>query len=337
MKNMKWKFGLGIIISAVFLYLAFRKVDTGELAQAFKMANYWYVIPAAALSLLSIWFRVVRWRYLMNPIKKIGMLSLSSSTAIGFMSNSLLPARLGEIIRAYVIGQKEDISKSSAFATIVLSRIFDGMTILFFFVIILIKYSYNYPPWLNKAIYFAFIFYFFALAMILFMKIKTDMAAGIISLLLRPLPEKVNAKITEWTHSFIKGLASIKSIKNLGLVSLFSLLIWVPNAFIIYIVAHSFGINIPINAAFFMLVIFTFGMMIPSAPAFIGTIQYFSVAGFSLFGVSKASALSFSVVYHLTTFLPITVAGLIFLFIEGYSLVELKKTAGGEEKTIKTK
>jgi len=334
MKNIKWKFALGILVSLVFLYLAFRKVKTGDLAQAFRIANYWHVAPAVALSLLSIWFRAVRWKYLMNPIKKIGIYSLFSSTAIGFMSNSFLPARLGEFVRAYVIGKKEGISKSSAFATVVVSRIFDGMTILFFFGIILLRYSYIYPGWLQKTIYFAFIFYFAALAFIILLKIRTDQVTKFISFLLRPFPAKVNRMINRLIGSFITGLESIKSAKAVITASVISLLVWLPNAFVIYIVAHSFGLDIPVSGAFLLMVIFCFGMMIPSAPGFVGNIQYFSVLGLSLFGVARASALSFSIVYHLTTFLPITALGLIFLFIEGYSLMELRETADEEKKSM---
>ena len=136
--------------------------------------------------------------------------------------------------------------------------------------------------------------------------------------------------ITKWMHSFISGLEIIRSFKNVVFSSLYSVLVWLPNVFIIYIVARSFGIEIPTSGAFLMLVIITFGIMIPSAPAYVGTIQYFSVAGLSLFSVAKADALSFSVIYHLCSFLPILIVGFIFLFTEGYSLMELQKSADDE-------
>ena len=330
MKSMKWKFLLGIVISAIFLFFAFRSVDPTELVSAFNRADYRYVFPAIILSLVSIWFRAMRWQYLLKPIKKIGVLSLFSATSIGFLSNTLFPARLGEFIRAYVIGKKEDISKSSAFATVVVARIFDGMTVLLFFAITLIKFSSSYPDWLQNIVYIAFAFYFCAIVFVIFLRLQTNSATRFVTFLLKPFPEKVSAQIAKWMHSFIDGLAIIKNFKSLIMASFYSILVWLPNALIIYILVHSFGIEIPLSGAFLMLVIYVFGTMIPSGPAFVGTIQFCSVAGLSLFGVSRADALSYSVVYHLVSFLPITITGFIFLLVEGYSLVDLRKSANND-------
>ena len=326
-KNTRLRLLLGILISAAFLYLAFRSVDPKELRMAFESADYWYVIPAACLSLLSIWFRTVRWRYLLNPVKKIGLMSLFSSSSIGFMANSVLPARLGEFVRAYVIGRKEQISKSTAFATIVVARIFDGMTILMFLVFVLLRYSYDYPGWLQKISYVAFIFYFLALAFILFLKLRSDQALKVVTFILKPFPEKIQSAVSRLVSSFINGLGIIKSSRNILGAFLFSILVWLPIVLIIYILARSFGIDLSIIGALLLLAIYTFGMMIPSAPGFVGTIQYFSVVGLSIFGVSRATALGFSIVYHLCTFLPITIVGFVFLFIEGYTLMGLRKSA----------
>jgi len=327
-RNMKWKLILGIVISALFLYFALRSVNPDELVEAFATADYRYVAPAVCLSLISVWFRAVRWKYLTSHIKKIGLQSLLSATSIGLMANGVLPARLGEFIRAYVIGQKEGISKSSAFATIVVERIFDGMTVLVFFVIIILRYSYQFPEWLHNIVYIVTVFYLCALGFIIFLRLRTEAASRCIDLFLRPLPEKPRAVLTRWLHSFIYGLGIIGSARNAILASLYSVLVWLPNALIIYVLSHSFGIALPVSGAFVVLIIVVFGMMIPSAPAFVGTIQYCSVAALSLFGVAKATALSFSVVYHVCAFVPITITGFIFLFIEGYSLMELRDSAG---------
>jgi len=301
------------------------------LASAFETADYLYVLPAAGLSLLGICFRAVRWKYLLNPTKKIGLLNLFSATSIGFMANGVLPARLGELIRAYVIGQKENISKSSAFATVVVARIFDGMTVLLLLVIILLRYSYNFPDWLQRIAYAAFILFFFALACIIFLRLRTETASRFTVFILKPFPERLSSQITKWLHSFINGLEIIKSFKNLIMAAIYSLLVWLPNAFVIYVLARSFGMDLPVSGAFLVMTIVSLGMMIPSAPAFLGTIQYCSVIGLSFFGIAKADALSFSVIYHLCSFLPITIVGFAFLFKEGYSLMELRKFAG--EKT----
>ncbi len=330
MKSMKWKFFLGILISAVLLYFALRNVNPDELAAAFERADYRYAAPAVCLSLISIWFRAVRWKYLLNPIKEIRLMNLVSSTAIGFMANGVLPARLGEFIRAYVIGRKEGISKSSAFATIVFERILDGMTILVFFIVVFLGYSRDFPAWLHNIVYMASGFYLFSLVFMIFLRLRTEAATRFVGFFLKPFPEKPKTVMAGWLQSFVDGLGIIRSVKNVIIASLYSILVWLPNALVIYVIARSFGMELPVSGAFVILIIVCFGIMIPSAPAYLGTIQYCSVAGLSLYGVTKASALSFSVIYHICSFFPVMIVGFIFLLIEGYSLMELRDSAGGK-------
>ena len=152
---MNWKLFFSVLISTLFLILAFNRVNLYELKDTLETANYIYLIPAVLLTILSLWIRAVRWGYLLQPVKKININSLFSATAIGLMANNLLPARLGEFVRAYVIGKKELISKSASFATIVVERIFDGLTILLFFNVVAIFYAESMPTWLRNSAYFA--------------------------------------------------------------------------------------------------------------------------------------------------------------------------------------
>jgi uncharacterized protein (TIRG00374 family) len=329
---MKWKIILGIIISTLFLFFAFRNVDIQELIISFKSADYKFIVPAIALNLLSIGFRSIRWKYLLRPVKEIGIRSLLSAIFIGFMANGVLPVRLGEFIRAYVIGKKENVSKSLSFATIVVARMFDGMTIMFFLVVILLGYSYSFPEWIRNSVYIAFFFYFLALGFLILLKTRPEVSLKIAYFLLKPFPEKINQLATRILNSFITGLGILSSTKNMLIASLYSLLVWIPSGFLVYILAGSFGMELSLSASFLLLVILVIGMMIPSAPASIGTIQYFCVVGLAIFGISKATALSFSIVLHFCTLLPVVLLGFVFLFIDGFSLMELKKSANQNAK-----
>ncbi|MFH0924545.1 MAG: lysylphosphatidylglycerol synthase transmembrane domain-containing protein, partial [bacterium] len=128
---------IGIIISAFFLFLFLFKVDYHKLWLAFKEVEYIYLLPLLILQVISYMVRALRWKYLMSSIKEIRFRSLFSATVVGFMANNLFPLRVGEFIRAYFIGTKENISKSASFATIILERLFDGFTILLFLLLVL--------------------------------------------------------------------------------------------------------------------------------------------------------------------------------------------------------
>ena len=334
---MNWKAAIGIIISALFLFLAFRKVDFAEFGAALESANYFYIIPIFLLSLLSVAVRSFRWRYLLRPVKEIGARSLFSATFIGLMANNVLPARLGEFVRAYVIGEREKISKSTSFATIVLERIFDGITILLFLVIVLIFYAVSFPGWLSKASYFALIFYIAAILFLVLLKVNTRWAVGIAEFVLRPLPKRIGDLGIRVLHAFIEGLAVLHSTRNVLIAALLSVLVWLPHVLINHLLLVSFDIHLSIFASFLLLVALAIGVMVPSAPGFVGTVQYICVLTLALFGVPREQALSYSIVYHASVFIPVTVVVLVFLFAGRLSFTDIWNSVARKEQAGGTK
>jgi len=126
------RFWLGVLVSLIFLYLAFRGQDLGRLGEELKGANYWWLIPAVAVYFVAVLVRSLRWRYLLQPVKIIPSSRLFPVVVIGYAGNNVLPLRAGEVIRAFVLRRKEGTSASAALATIAVERIFDGLTMLFF-------------------------------------------------------------------------------------------------------------------------------------------------------------------------------------------------------------
>jgi uncharacterized protein (TIRG00374 family) len=322
---MNWKFWLGLIISGIFLFWAVRKVDITELGEILRNVKYFYLVPVVILAYLSILLRAYRWYFLLEPVRKISLHSLFSATIIGLMANNLLPARLGEFVRAYVIGHKEKIGKSASFATIVLERIFDGVTILIFLAIVLIFWSSPFPPWLKSGTYVAIGIYFITLFFLILLKLKTVLFRQFIEKMLKPFSEKIRQGVLKILDSFIEGLMILDNQKNIIISSIFSFLIWILPAIMIYLLFISFGIDLPIYASLLLLVILCLGVMIPSAPGFVGTIQFFCIIGLGLFGISKTEALSFSILFHASQYIPVTLMGLVYFFVEGFSFSQISK------------
>ena len=325
---LNWKFWLGIGISVFFLFLAFRKVNLHELRGAVENANYIYLMPAVLLTILSLWIRAFRWQYILQPVKEIRVSSLFSATMIGFMANNLLPARLGEFVRAYVIGQRENISKSSSFSTIVVERIFDGLTLLSFLAIVLILFSFSSLGWLRNAAYIALFIYLFALGFLILLKVQTKRVLRCIVFISKPLPKKARLSVIKISGSFVDGLKILHNTKNIIASAILSLFVWLPSVFVIYFLLISFGIHLPVYASFVLMVILCIGGMIPSAPSFVGTMQFFCVVGLSLFAVSKSQALGFSIIYHASQFIPVTIIGFVYLFIEGMPVSKIRGYGG---------
>ena len=102
----RWQFIIGIIISAIFVWLALRGIDLQKAWLAMQSANYWWLIPSVAVYFMAVWARVWRWQYLLRPLKKISLHTMFPIVVIGYMGNNIYPARIGEVLRAYVLKKK---------------------------------------------------------------------------------------------------------------------------------------------------------------------------------------------------------------------------------------
>ncbi|MDD4856812.1 MAG: lysylphosphatidylglycerol synthase transmembrane domain-containing protein [Candidatus Krumholzibacteria bacterium] len=321
MKN--WKALVGVGFSALFLYLAFRSIHLNELARAFKGADYGPVIPAMFLVSAGILMKAVRWRYVLLPIKSIGIPSLFYATGIGSMVNVAVPARLGELVRAHAIGKKEEISRSASFATIVVERVLDGFALLFLLAIVALFGAGYFQGWLERAGYVAIIGYLFALAMLMLLKTHTSFAVRVAETLFRPLPPVARTKLVTVLNSFIEGLKIFRSIRNMVAAIILSPVVWLPNVAVIHLLLASAGIHLSVLVSVLLLVALCIGVAIPSAPGFIGNVQFVCVAILKLYGVSGESAMMFSLIYTGCVFIAVMATGLVCVLAEGLSFEEI--------------
>lgn len=325
---MKAKYWLGIIISIVFLYLFFRKVDFYELWRTLKAVNYIYLIPPFLILPIVFVIRAERWKYLLIPVRRIGIPNLFTATMIGFAVNNILPARIGEIMRAYVIGRKENISKSAALATVVVERFFDGLIVILLILLLII-----FPPFqegdtikrLRGAAVFLSLVFLSGVFLMIFFKYKTETALMWIQYILSPIPRRFSEKIIRLLNSFSEGLGVIGKGGYIFLVFIYSLIIWFLGVLIIYALLPAFSIKgLPLMAAIFIQVAVAFGVAIPSAPGYVGTFHFACATGLSLLGVDSYTAKSFAILLWAVSIIPVTIFGLIFLWRDNLSLKDIE-------------
>src|SRR5574341_794294 len=123
---------VGLAISAIFVYLALKGLNLGEVWANLQGAHYGWLIPGVLVYFVAVWARTWRWHYLLRPIKRIGLVRLFPVVVIGYMGNNVYPFRAGEVIRAWVLKRNDDVSISASLATIIVERIFDGLVMLIF-------------------------------------------------------------------------------------------------------------------------------------------------------------------------------------------------------------
>ncbi len=329
-----WKLWTGIGISAFFLYILFRKINFSQLLDAFAEMDYRFLFPAVVSTLAGYYVRAVRWKYLLKPLKNTDMKNLFPATVIGYMANNLLPARLGELVRAYVLGEKEQMEKSAVFATLVLDRLFDGFTVLILLALTLL--------WLRlpegmagaqKSLEYGGAatlgFYLLVIIFLVVLKLYSAWANLFLERLLKPFPDRFGKKILSLAGSFVEGIRF--SSKPLDVVAVFatSLLMWALSVWTVDLALRAFGIVLPITAAMFILILLVFAVMVPASPGFVGTYHAACVYGLMAFNLPREKALSVALTAHAINFFPVTILGLYYVMRDKISLRDV------EEKSLK--
>jgi glycosyltransferase 2 family protein len=344
MRNTKIQFTVGIAISVAILYYILRPVDKGELLRAFTRCNWWWGIPFVGVTFLSMWARAVRWHFLMKPVGEFTSRRLFSPMMIGFGINSLLPARLGEFARAYVLGSKEGIPFTSVFATVVVERIFDTLTLLLLLVAVLSRI--HIAPGLE-------------LEYAGFRVTATQMDAGVASLawiggvmfagslllLFDPArrliqraiervpfaPLTIRTRISAMVGTFCEGLHSLRDPKAWIAIVLLSAAVWVLVGFSMQVMAWGFpSMSVTLAQGIAITVFTAIAILVPAAPGYWGLMQLGIMFALVVMGIEqdRARALAYAFVVHALQYFPIVAVGLFCLWRERVSIGEIAKMKG---------
>ena len=316
---------LSCFISIVFLLLALKKVDVKEIGQSLINVNLIYFFVTILITFIAFFLRAVRWKVLLSPLKAFPLSMIYNATMIGFMCNYTLPARVGEVIRAYLIGSRGNISKSAALATIIVERVMDLFTLSFFATIILIFFPV--PLYLKKIGFTIFVLNILLFLLLVMMHKKSVLFIRIIEKPLSIFGSRIKEKVKILLSAFIEGLDILGNSSSFLMASFISLGIWIITGLHFYVLFFSLPIRLPLYAAFLDMVILTFGIMIPSTSGFIGTFQFFVKEGLMIFNVDPNMALSYSILLYATQFLLVVGVGLISLWIWGLNFKDLKTKA----------
>lgn len=330
------RFLAGIGISLFFLALLFRKIDFNQLGAAFRTLHWGYLSLALLVTFVSYGLRAVRWHYLVLPQKKAAPRHLLAATIICYMANNLLPARLGEIIRAYVLAEKEQLETSSVFATLVLDRLCDGFSVLV--ILVITFFTVKLPPGMESVQqglvtggYVTLALYVAVIVFLVFLKRSTNATLKLVATLLKPLPAAVSERVIPLLGSFISGIRLSSRPGELVALLVTSALIWATATWPVDLLLKAFGINLPITAAMFILVFLVFAVMVPASPGYVGTYHAACMYGLMAFNVSKEQALSVALVIHAINFFPVILLGFFFLWREKISFSSLGKYGSGKE------
>ncbi|MCB0193507.1 MAG: flippase-like domain-containing protein [Anaerolineae bacterium] len=329
-----WRFWVGAVISAFFLVIALRGLDLRLVWQVARYANYWWIVPGVFAYFVGVWARTWRWHYLLRPIKPIPIRSMWPVVVIGYMGNNVYPFRAGEVIRAYVLKRKEDVSISASIATILVERIFDGLVMLLF-VFVALPTAPGLPNWLRQTVILASLAFFGALLVFLIMAampktFRTWYQWGIN----RFVPAKFRVTLLTLADRFMEGLVSLRSPKDVFMIFFTSVVIWLLETVKYWFVMHAFDFTVSFFALMLMNGVVNLATTIPSAPGYIGTFDGPGIEVLKVFGVDGAIAAAYTLVLHAALWLPITLLGAYYMIQESLSWQDFDKAVQAKEEVV---
>jgi hypothetical protein len=330
---------VGILLAAALLALFFRGIDWSALGQALRGAR---ALPLAGLVLVTLAVYAVRaWRWgdLLAPLGRVGYADLFSATMVGFASGLLVP-RAGELLRPWLVSRRHPIPTSAGFATIILERLIDLITVLALFALylfVLPKPAAQVEGRLTDLVKLGgAVTGAGALAVLVFLlslHANAERVVGAVERLLARAPRWLAEPLGRILHAFSAGLAVLRApFPHLAKIGVQSLVVWLLIALGFHLNHRAFGIDLPFHATFLLVAFLVVGVAIPT-PGMVGGFHAFYLIALSqVFGVDRTVAAAAGIAAHALTNLPILVFGLALLGREGLSLGRVAAVTRDEQE-----
>jgi uncharacterized protein (TIRG00374 family) len=297
---------VGLVLSAVAIALLLRSIDLSEALRALGRARVGWLVAAFLTTTVSYYLRALRWGVLLAP-RTPSASRLFGVTMVGFLAINALPARLGELVRAYVLARTERISTATVLGSVAFERILDvGVLILFW--ALSLPFA-PFPDWFRWSGY-VLIASGVALTFVLWRMHSAhhrDEPWG--KWIVARLPHSIRDRAASAMGSFGAGLQAFRSPAALARAGAWSLAMWIAAGIVFLQVGSSLGIGLPFWSIFLLSFVVCLGISLPSSPGFIGVMEGATVVGLALLGVSGPEALAFALLYHFIQIAPLLVFG----------------------------
>jgi uncharacterized membrane protein YbhN (UPF0104 family) len=339
----KARFWIGILISIIALAFAFRQVDFAAVWAALAGANYWLLAASIVPLIVFVILRAFRWRLLFYPQQGLRIVNLFAVINIGYLLSNIFPARLGDVARAYLIGDTEEVSRTTAFSTVVAERVLDALCAVVGFFIVLLVLSLAelpfapLPDWMIRSGLIVGAAALVAVAVFVVLVRRRAWTLRLLDRLLRAihwpdgetmthfwerlaarthlrflarLPWADRSQLGDLAGSLIDGFSGVTTLRLGPPLLLWSVAIWVVISIFYWIILLAFDPTQPYIAGLAVTSVTALGMTVPSSPGYIGVFEFLTRETMVLFGMAPAVALSYGLVAHAIVYAVFTFLGL---------------------------
>ncbi|MBI1816117.1 MAG: flippase-like domain-containing protein [Deltaproteobacteria bacterium] len=326
---------VGLVLSIAFVALSLRHVDLHGLGDALGHSHWWpWYVLAPTIYLAGHVVRGVRCRTILRPHCDLNLITATNCTVIGYGANNLLPARMGEFVRAYVLGRQAGVPVSLALAITFLERILDGLTITG--ILLVAGLFAPLPDWGRELRWAAGLVFASATIAVALITAARPFVLRVAQLVTARLPLALDRRITAILNRAFGATDCLRDpILTIKIVAL-SLTVWIVEGGMFLVVLPAF--DLPMNPlwAAMALSVTNLGILIPSSPGYIGPFHYFCMQALQIFGVPADTALGYAIMVHLLYYVPITIWGVGALTAYGVSLGTAAQTVPAPALAVAT-
>lgn len=332
-----WRAALGGVLSLALIYWTLHGISPSDVAQRLSRADPLLFIASIFCATAIFALRARRWRTILEPV--VGIISfgpLWRATAIGMMVNNVVPARAGEIARAYALTKETPVPFATALASLAVDRLFDAVALLLMAALALLDPALSSSQTLAGRPLSSFAAGAGTVVLVLLVGLYALVffPSGLLrlfELFARRVSPSVEERGRRVLETFIQGLSVLRRPAHFAAVLGWSLAHWLLNAVGFWLSFKALGIAAPFSAALFLQAFIALGTAVPALPGFFGVFEYMSVQGLGAYGVGQQQAATWAIGYHLLSFIPITLIGAYYFSALGVKLRDLKASSESAE------
>jgi len=330
-----WRGALGVVVSAVFLYFAFRQINWPDAIAKARAANYWLLAASAIVATGMFPLRAIRWRTILDPIApKLPLGPLWRSVAIGQMVTNIVPLRAGELARSFALNRQiPSVSFATSLASVAVDRVFDGIITMLLLAAGVVLAHFPASTTINGhslnnaaevvvggSVVLLLGFY----ALVFF----PETLIRLFELAARRVSATVERRGSEMLRRFAEGLSVLRNPRHFAAVTWWTLLHWLLQPLAFWLGLLALDIHVPLAATLVLQGIIVIAVALPQAPGFFGAFEIGATVALGLYGVSSSDAVTYALLFHIASFIPITLIGAYYFIRLGVHMGDINSAAG---------
>jgi glycosyltransferase 2 family protein len=336
---MRTQLRTGLILATTVALLAFflRHANLLAVWAELRRADPGPIVGSVLVMVVVYVLRAIRWQFLLRPIGLARFSTAFRTTVIGFALSSLLPGRPGEAVRPYLLARREGLSFPSVFATIFIERILDMAAVLLLFGSFVLLFDPGMDavdPRLYRAVKLggsiAAAAALVGLAVMAILAGHPERLGRLALSVERVLPAKATGTVARLVERFAGGFAAMRSPRDLLAALALSVPVWFAISTSIWLLPKAFHMTLPFTGSFLLLALLVVGVAVPTPAGVGGFHEAFRIGVTSFYGVSNDRAVGCAIALHASQFVPVVVAGLVFMVQEGLTFGSVRGLAGAQ-------